>query len=133
MNTSTESMEKATQGMMQAYEEFNDFTRKSVDAALRSAAAMSKGWDETARSTGGLVQESLARVASAGKTIMGAKSLREMMDMQAELMKDFFDCWMTGTGKLSEISARTTKEAIEPMAQHAGGTVSKLTQKARAA
>ena len=133
MNQATDTIEKTTQGMMQMVEEVNSFTRNSMDAALRSLTAMTKGWDETARSTGGLMQESMARAVSAGKTIMGAKSMREMMDLHTELMKDYFDCWMTGTGKLSEISARTTKEAIEPVAQQASSVVTKMTQKSRAA
>jgi phasin family protein len=133
MTASTEPMEKAAQGMMQMYEEANDFARNSMEAMLRSAAAMTKGWDETARSTGGLLQESLARVVSAGKTIMSAKNPREMMDMQTEFMKDCFDCWMSGTGKLSEISSRAAKEAIEPVAQHTNNAVVKFAQKAKAA
>ena len=40
---------------------------------------------------------------------------------------------MTGTGKISEISARVTKETIEPIAQHANDAISKMAQINRAA
>ncbi len=133
MTPSTEHMEQASQGMMQAYEDMNVLARDYMDAVMRSASAMSKGLDETIRSTSGIVQESMTRAMSASKTLTGAKNMREMMDLHAEFMKDCFDCWMAGTGKISEISARSAKEVIEPMAQHANDTISKIAQKTRAA
>jgi hypothetical protein len=132
MNPSTEQMQKGAQGMMQMCEEMSNYARESMEAAMRSMAAMTKGCDETMRSTGGLMQESMERVLSAGKTIMDAKSMQEMMNMHNELMKDCFDCWMIGAGRISEISARAAKEAMEPVAQQANNAMSKMMQKSRA-
>jgi len=133
MTPSMEHIEKGTQGMMQAYEELNAFSKAFGEATMQSAAAMTKGWDELARAGSGIVQESMARMMNAGKTIGAAKNPREAMDMQAEFMKDCFDCWVAGTGKLSEISARVTQEVIDPVAQHANAAMSKMMIKARAA
>jgi phasin family protein len=132
MNPSTEHMQKSAQGMMQMCEEMSNYARESMDVAMRSMTAMTKGCDETVRSTGGLMQESMSRVMSASKTLLDAKSLQEMVNLHNELMKDCFDCWMTGAGRLSEISTRAAKEALEPVAQHANNAMGKMMQKARA-
>jgi len=100
---------------------------------MKSASAMSRGMEEIARNANGLLQESFARSVSAGKTLMGAKDPREILNMQNEYLKDCFDCWVAGTGKISEISARMTQDVVKPMAEHANNAMSKITQKTRAA
>jgi len=133
MQAPIEHMEKTTQGMMQAYEEMNAMAKAFGEATMQSAAAMTKGWEEISRSASGILQESMARTMSAGKTMMAAKNPKEIMDMQAEFMKDCFDYWMAGTGKISEISARITQEVMDPVAQQTNAAMSKMMVKARAA
>ncbi|MBV8060602.1 MAG: phasin family protein [Alphaproteobacteria bacterium] len=129
----SEQVEKATQAMITAYEELNKYTREAVDASVRAANAFSKGWEETARSTSTLLQDSVSRAMAAGKTIASAKNIRDVVDTHNEFVKDYVDAVIANTGKITEISARVTKEVVEPIAQHATETVSRIMQKARAA
>jgi hypothetical protein len=129
----SEHMEQAAQGMMKMYEEINAFARASVDANVKSMEAATKGWDESARSANHMMQENIARMMSIGKTVAEAKSMREIVDMQQEFVKDCLDLWMAGAGKISEISARTAKDVIEPVAQHANNAISRMMQKTDAA
>jgi len=114
-------------------EDMSSFARQSWDVAMKSAAVMTKGIEETTRSTSGMMQENMARAMTASKTIMGAKSLREMMDLQAEFMKESFDHLIATTSKLSELGARIAKEAMDPVAEHANASMSKIMAKTRAA
>jgi phasin family protein len=133
MNEPSEQMEKVTQNLMQACDEVNANCCKSVDAMVEATAAMSKGYEEFSRKLGTLVQESVAKTMSAGKTMMSARNIQDMATLQTEFMKEFFDSWMTGAGRLSEISTRVTQEAIEPVARHANETMSKAAQQAQQA
>jgi len=92
-----------------------------------------KGWDETSRSAGHMIQENVARMMSCGKTVSEAKSMTDMMSMQQDFLKDCVDLWMAGASKLSEISARTAKDVVEPVAQCANSAISSMMSKARAA
>ena len=132
-NDHLEQMEKATQGMMKACQDMGGLARDQLDATMKSASAMTKGFDEIARNAGTLIQESLNRTVTAGKTIMGAKSVQEVMNTQNEFIKDCFDCWVAGTGKISEISARMTQDVVGPMAEHTNNAMNKIAQKTRAA
>lgn len=123
------SVDQFGKNAQQTVEDINTFTRESWDVALKSASAVSKGVDETVRSAQSLAQESFARAVSASKTILGAKTPREVFDLQSEFLKDSFDHFIASTGKLSEISARLTKEAFEPVAQHTNNALSKLWSK----
>lgn len=68
-----------------------------------------------------------------GKTVAEAKSVRDVVAMQQDFMKDCVDLWMASATKLSEISARTAKDVVEPVAQHANDAMTRIMQKARAA
>ena len=129
----TESMEKVTQNFVQMVEEMNHLARAAVEANVRSVSAAAKGLDESSKSVGHLVQENLSRMISAGKTVSEAKSPRDVMTMHQDFMKDCLDLWMAGASKLSEISARTAKDVVEPVAQHTNDTINRIMQKTRAA
>jgi hypothetical protein len=129
----TEQMEKATQDLMQMVEEVNALARASVDANLKSAAAAAKGWDESSKSAEHLMQENMARLMSIGKTAAEAKSMRDVVTMQQDFMKDCVDLWMAGANRMSEISARTAKDVVEPVARHANDAFSRMMKKTRMA
>jgi phasin family protein len=129
----TEHMEKATQKLMHMCDEVNAFARASVDANLKSVTAAAKGWDESSRHAGQLVQEHMSRIMNAGKSVSEIKSLRDFATMQQEFAKDCLDLWMASATRFSEISARTAKDVVEPVAQHANDSISRMMQKARAA
>jgi len=131
MIEANENMEKMTQGMMQACDEINANCSKSVSAFVEATTAASKGCEEFSRNLGAMIQESLSRALSTGKTMMSTRSLEEFGKLQAEFAKEWFDQWVAGAGRLTEISARTTRQTLEPVAQHANDAVNKAVYKAQ--
>lgn len=129
----SEHMENATNKLMTMCEDVNEFARASVDANLKSVSAAAKGWDETSRSASHLMQENLSCLMNMGKTFGDIKSIRDIVTIQQEFLKDCMDLWMASATRLSEISARTTKNVVEPIAQHANDAISRVMQKTRAA
>jgi phasin family protein len=126
-------MEKATQNIAQACEDMNVLARQHMDATMKSLSATLQGYGEINQNVSSLIQELMSRTMNAGKNMMTAKSVREVADTHAECARDIFDCVVANGGKISEISARVTKEALEPMAQHANNAMSKIAEKTRAA
>jgi hypothetical protein len=133
MLNTPEQLEKVTQNLSKSVEEMSLFAQKSWDVAMQSAAALTKGIDESSRHATMIAQESMDRLMSVGKTIMSAKSPREAMELHAEHVKQSFDHIVAGTGKLSEISVRVIKDVMEPVAQHTNDAVSTMMSKSRAA
>ncbi|HUY68209.1 MAG TPA: phasin family protein [Alphaproteobacteria bacterium] len=121
-------MEKVTQGLMKACEDINAACSESMSAMMESNAAMGRGCEEWSRNIGSLMQDSIARMMNGGRGMMNAKSLDELARMQSEIMKDCFEQGMAGIGRLSEISARVAKEAMEPVARQANAAMSKAAQ-----
>lgn len=133
MNEQTESMDKVTQNLMHACEDMGAIAREQVNAVMQSSAAVMKGYEELSRCYNNQMQDQMARAVSAGKIMMNARTMKEFFDMQNEFMKDCLDSWMAETGKWSEISTRTTQEAIEPVTKQANAAISKFSQMGKAA
>ncbi len=129
----SEQMEKATQGLMQMFEEINAFAKASVEANLKSVEAATKGWDESSKSAGHMVQENMSRLMSVGKTVAEAKSMRDVVTMQQAFLKYCVDLWMACASKFSEISTRTANDVVEPVAQHTNDAIAKIMIKTRMA
>ena len=70
------------------------------------------------------------RIILVGEQTVGAKEGELTTD---KFMKEFFDSWVAGAGRLSEISARVTQEAFEPVAKHANEAINIAAQKAQQA
>lgn len=126
-------VEKVSQNMIQACEEAQATAREHVDAAMRSAAVAWEGYSEINQKVTGLLQESMARAVNAGKTMAGAKSLQEAAELHASFVREMFDSWIAGTGRITEISARVTKEAFDPITEQANNTMGKIAQRTKAA
>ncbi len=124
-----EHIEKTTQGIMKACEDASGVARDHMDATMKAASVVGKGVEEIIRNTSTMIQDAMARCMEASKNIMSAKSMPEAMNMHSEYMKDCFDTWVAVAGKVSEISARTTQDAISPIAEHTNNTISKFTNK----
>ena len=130
MNTTTEQMDRASQTMTQLVEALQASSKDFMAAATTSMTVLTKGCEEWQRSAGSLMQENMARTVSFGKMAAAARNPREWLDACTDFQRECMDSFMASSGKLSELSARTTKEAIEPVAQQASATISKMTQQA---
>ena len=129
----TEHMEKATQNLMQICEELHTLSRAAVDANLRSITAAAKGWDESSKNATSIVQENLSRALNAGKIMAEAKSVQDVFTMHQDFFKDCMNVWMAGANRMQDISTRTAKDVVEPVAQHTNDAISRIMQKSRMA
>ena len=133
MTPSNEQMQNTTASVMAAYEELGMMAREHMDATMKSVAAVTKGFDELTRSASGIMQESVARAASAGKTMMGIRNMREMTDLHQEMVKDMIDSWVASTSRMSEISARLTQDVVAPLTEQTNKVIHKIVQKVKTA
>lgn len=125
----SESMDDAAQKLMHLCKEVSEFARSSVDANVKSVAAAAKGWEEGSQSVGHLFHENIERLMNVGKNASSAKSVEDVVAMQRDFMKDCLELWMAGATKLSEISSRTAKDVVGPVAQNANEAISRIMQK----
>lgn len=133
MQPQTEQLEKMNATLARTYTDINTSVREALDAALQSATVWNKSCGEFCENMASLLQSSLEQNSKVSQTMMSAKSLHEVMEMQASLMRGNFDNVVSSVGKISQISARTAQQVSEPMTNHINATIRKVMQSSKAA
>lgn len=133
MQNMTEQFEKMNRDCMSRLEEAAAFNRCNVDAALKASNAVAEGMKEMSEAVLSHVQQATQSAMAAGKAMMGVKTMRELMDIQAEYMRATLDAMMAEGTRISEITVRCTTEAAEPLNARMTDVVEKLSERARKA
>lgn len=128
-----DQLEQVTSAVAKACSDCTDVARETVKVALRSTNVLSQGYEEVLQSYNALMQNFLSQSSNAVRQSMGARSVRDLVEMQSSLFKSGFDTMMAEMNKISQISARTCQQAAEPVTDHVNSTLSKITSKAKAA
>lgn len=133
VKATAEQMEKTTRKLVQTSEEIAGLGRDTLDAVTQATTSFAKGYEEIGRNMMGWAQSAVEQAMNTGKQMLTVKTLRELVDLQAAFMKGWVDSSMAETTRLSEISTRTTTQALEPITQHVNATVERMAQAAGSA
>lgn len=121
-----EQAEKVGQQLFQGYDDLASFNKQNVDAIVQSSTVVAKGAEEVSKTVAAFAQSSLEQGVAAGKALMGAKTLKDIIDLQAGFAKQSFDAFMAESSKLSELSVKVTNEALAPINARVNATVEKF-------
>lgn len=127
-NAASDSMERMANSLIQACNEASAMTRCSMDASLQSATALARGCEDMMQCMTSLFQNAIGQNISASRAMMGARTLRDLMEAQSGFMRSGMEFMMSEMGRLSQISARTAQQAAEPVSNQMQATISRLSQ-----
>lgn len=108
MNNFKEQVEKMSGGASES-------AREGVENFTKSGATFTKGAELMMKTITSAVQESSQRNAEAMKAMMACKTLNEFTDAQNKMAQQNFDDMMSTMTKMSEMTIKLCKEAMEPM------------------
>ena len=112
------------------YDELTALSKDTVEAWLAAGNVAGKGVEafnaEMMAFAKGQVEDSVA----ATKAVMGAKTLQEAMELQAEFAKTTFDAYVSEGNKLGEMWAKTAQEVFGPINTRYTQAFEKLTKTA---
>ncbi len=126
LGTTREQMEKASTAAFKAYEEFSKFQKDNYDAYVAASTILAKGVENVGKAWAALTQEALENSAQTAKALLGAKTLREAVDLQNDWAKSNFDKLLAESTKLSEMTVKVTNEAFGPINSRVNVAVEKL-------
>lgn len=121
-------IDKVTSSIMQACTDYSTMTTDSLDAALKSTTVIVKGCQDVCNSVNTLLQNTLSHSMKASQAVMSAKTTRDLVDAQSNLIKTSFDFVLSELSKISQISARTAQQAVEPVSNHVNSTINKISK-----
>lgn len=109
-----EQVEKASTAAFRGYDELATLNQENLDAFARSSNVMVKGYEIIGKEFMAFAQNSIDANVQATQAIFGAKTLREMIDLQAAYTRKSFDTAVSESSKIGELSVKVANEAFEP-------------------
>jgi phasin family protein len=121
-----DQVEKASTALFRGYDEMTVLNKDNVEAVVASSTIVAKGYETIGREVMSFTQSAIETNIAATKAIFGAKTLRELVDLQADFARSQFDNALAESAKLTEMSVRVANDAIEPLQSRVNVTVEKL-------
>jgi phasin family protein len=106
-------------------EDMQKFGKESMQTALTSFGAWTKGAQAIAVEVVDYSKKSVEGSAAAWEKLMGAKSLEKAMEVQSDYLKSSYQDFVAEATKLSELYVDFAKEAYKPFE----GVLAKATMK----
>lgn len=105
---------------LKAFEDVGSLSKDTYEAFVASFNISVKGVESVSAETASYAKKSVEDLVSVSKAVIGAKSLREVVDLQNDFTKTSFDAFLAYTNKIGEMTMQYTQEAVEPVSRQLG-------------
>jgi phasin family protein len=126
--TAKAQIEKVAAQFVKNYEAYTAFAKGNVDAVVQSGTVAVKGLEDLSKVAIAYGQSSLENSVAVSKAALGVKSLRELADLQSSFAKSSLETAVAESTKLSELSVKVTKDAIEPLTARVNAAVEQFSK-----
>jgi len=123
-----EQVEKASTAALKGYDEVATMNKTSMDAYVKSSNIFVKGVEDLGKAYFAFAQTTAESNAAAAKKLMTAKTINDVVDIQADIARTGFDSWVAESTKMSEMGMKVANEAIEPIQAQFTAVVEKMTK-----
>ncbi len=97
-----------------SYAAFAAATREQIEAAVKTNVALNAGIEAIGREVMGYARAALEAVSVTARGLLGARTLEDVVRLQADLAKRNMDELIAGSVKLSELGCSMAAEAFAP-------------------
>ncbi len=118
--------EKMSEAAFKTYEELSAFSKDNFDACIAATTIAAKGAESISKTVARITKDQLESGAQTAMALLGSKTLREAVDLNADFAKQSFDKLVAEGTRLSEMSIKVTSEAFEPIGNRVNVAVEKL-------
>jgi len=125
-----ETTVKAGSELFKGYEDVLQFGKDNLDALVTSGTIVARGVQDLSKTVVALAQQSLEESVATGKALVGAKTLKEIIDLSSSLAKSNFDKLVAESSKLSLLSSKLAEDALAPINGRVDAAVQKMTKTA---
>jgi phasin family protein len=110
-----DQVEKASMAALKGYDDFAAFNKESADAFTKASNVWAKGFEAVGKAYFDFAQNSAQESVEVAKTIMGAKTIADVVDAQSAFAKSSFDKGVAESTRLSGMSMKIANEATAPI------------------
>jgi phasin family protein len=127
--TTTDTTKNMT-NWTKAKAEIASLSQGNVEAIMKSGQVWAAGWQAISKTMAATAQAHLDQTMSTWKALISVKSLKEAMDLRANLPHTSFEAAFAETGKLTDASLRLAEQAVAPITERITLAVQKFTRQA---
>jgi phasin family protein len=117
---------KANSAFIKGYEDIQGFSKENISALVEAGTIFAKGAEAISKQVMALTQSSMQSSVGAAKAMLGCKTLREAIDLQADYARSNFDAMVAEGTKLGEMSFKVANDAIAPIQARVNVAVEKM-------
>src|ERR1700678_3764248 len=106
---------KIVDNLTKTVERMASFGQENVEAIMKSGRVWAAGCQDISKTMAAKAQAHLGQTMSTWTALTSAKSLRQAMDLQANITQTSFQTAFAETGKLTESTIRLAEQTIAPI------------------
>jgi phasin family protein len=109
-----------------AFNEANVHSKKNLEAVVASVTAAAKGAESVGAQAMAFSKKAFDDQVSAARSLAGAKSVQEVVELQTNLARTFMESYMAEVGKLTEAMSSSVKDSMKPINERVTDLVEKM-------
>lgn len=109
-----------------AMNEMNSYSKKNMEAMVASATASAKGAETLGAQAMAFSKAVFDTQVSAAKSLAGAKSVQEVVELQTAFAKTALETYMAQFGAMSETVSSSVKDSMKPLNERVTAVVEKF-------
>ena len=109
-----------------AMNETNSYSKKNLEAVVASATASAKGAEALGAQAMAFSKAIFDSNVTAAKSLAGAKSVQEVVELQTAFAKSALETYMAEFGKMSDTVSSSVKESMKPLNERVTAVVEKF-------
>ena len=109
-----------------AFTEANAHSKKNLEALVASATAAARGAETVGAQAMAYSKKAFDDQVSAARSLAGAKSLQEVVELQTSFARTFLEAYMAEMGKFTETVSASVKDSMKPLNERVTDVVERL-------
>ncbi len=116
----------AVEKSLASLNEVNAHSKKNLEAVIASVTASTKGAEALGAQAMAYSKKAVEDQVAAAKSLSGAKSIQEVVELQTTFAKTALEAYMAEVGKMSEIVSASMKDSMKPLNERVTAAVERL-------
>lgn len=123
---SNQAFKDAVEKTLGALNDANSYSKSNLEAMIASVTAATKGAETLGAQAMAFSKKSVEDQVAAAKSLAGAKSIQEVVELQTTFAKGALEAYMAEVGKMSETVAASVKDSMKPINERVTAAVERL-------
>jgi phasin family protein len=125
-NAGNAAFKDAVEKSLAQLNELNSHSKKNLEAVIASVTAATKGAEALGAQAMSFSKTAVENQVSAAKSLAGAKSAQEVVELQTAFAKSALETYMAEFSRMGEIVAASVKDSMKPLNERVTAGVERL-------